>query len=132
MGSRVLVLEDDTVLARHLRRLLEREGYRVSVAGCVAEFVELASRETFDRILLDRSLPDGDGIEAWSAVRGCQWQARAVVMTALDGADVSRRANDLGIVAVFPKPVDLRELLRRLGTDEETPSTWAVAAAQTL
>jgi DNA-binding NtrC family response regulator len=111
MARRALILEDERVLRKHVARLLEREGYEVCAAETVGAFRELAGVGRYDVVLLDLSLPDGDGIRAWEQVSGGQPDAMALLMTAHGTADTACRAAAAGIVAVLPKPLDLRRLV---------------------
>jgi DNA-binding NtrC family response regulator len=111
MARRALILEDEKVLRKHLGRLLQREGFEVCAAASVQTFRDHVACERFDVVLLDLSLPDGDGICAWEQARGEQPAARAILMTAHGSADTARRAAASGIAAVLAKPLDLRALL---------------------
>ena len=108
---KILILEDDPVLTRQLRRLLTSRGYEVQHVGSVAAFVACAGSERFDTCLLDVSLPDGDGLEAWAAVRARQQDAVAVLMTAHGTMEVERRAAALDVRAMLAKPLDVPVLL---------------------
>lgn len=114
MGERLLILEDDRMLAKHLGRLFMSRGYRVRSVHSVAAFREATAEERFDALLLDLSLPDGSGLDAWDERRAYQHGAVAVLMTAYGAADVAARAADLGIRALIPKPLDLPRLLAAL------------------
>ncbi|MEZ4221946.1 MAG: ATP-binding protein [Polyangiaceae bacterium] len=59
-GSRVLLLEDDAGVRRALTRVLQHAGYGVVPTATVAEAIDRVSGESFDLLLTDASLPDGD------------------------------------------------------------------------
>jgi len=111
MARSILILEDETVLRKHLCRIFERRGFEVRGAGSVAEFLDAAADRRFDTVLLDVSLPDGDGLEAWALVRALQGDADAVVLTSQGLGDVGPRAARLGIRTLLSKPVDIPALL---------------------
>ena len=111
MARSILVLEDGAVLRKHLCRLLARRGFDVRGAGCVAEFLEAALDRPFDTVLLDGSLPDGDGLDAWALARGLQAGVEVFVLTAQNRGDVAPRADGLGIRTLLIKPVDLLALV---------------------
>jgi DNA-binding response OmpR family regulator len=117
MGERLLILEDDRMLAKHLGRLLASRGYQVRAVHSIAAFREATGEERFDALLLDLSLPDGNGLDAWDERRACQHGAVAVLMTAYGAADVAVRAAGLGIRALIPKPLDVPRLLAALQPD---------------
>ena len=121
MGRRILILEDEPLLTKHLRRLLVARGYEVQVAGTVGAFLVAARRQRFDALLLDLSLPDGDGLSAWAEARSAQAGAVAVMMTAFRSPEVTRRAEDLGIRALLPKPLEVPLLLAALSAEPLPP-----------
>ena len=61
--SRILIVEDDVVLARALKNWLERERLQVTCAITAANARRIIANEEVDMILSDLRLPDGDGIE---------------------------------------------------------------------
>src|SRR5258706_7190003 len=66
---RILVIEDEKKVARALREGLEAEHYEVHTAADGEEGFSLASRDSFDLVLLDLMLPRRDGIEVLTALR---------------------------------------------------------------
>jgi len=122
VGRRILILEDEPLLTKHLRRLLVARGYEVQVAGTVGAFLVAARRQRFDALLLDLSLPDGDGLSAWAEARSVQAGAVAVMMTAFRSPELARRAEDLGIRALLPKPLEVPLLLAALSAAPLAPS----------
>jgi DNA-binding NtrC family response regulator len=108
---RILILEADAVIRQHLACLFTGRGYVVHPADSVAAFVQAARAEAFDACLLDLALPDGDGLQAWDAVRDAQPNAIAVLMTPHRTAEVNQRAAALAVRATFQKPLDVRRLL---------------------
>ena len=121
VGRRILILEDEPLLTKHLRRLLAARGYDVHVADTVGAFLAAARRQRFDALLLDLSLPDGDGLSAWAEARSAQEGAVAVMMTACRSPEVARRAQDLGVRALLPKPLEVPLLLAALGAETPIP-----------
>jgi len=115
MQRRMLILEDDATLRKHLCRLLGRHGFEVHAVASVAAFLGWALRIRFHALLLDLSLPDGNGLEAWERARSAQSGAVVVLMTAYGNDDVASRAGGLGIQTLLPKPLDVPRLLAALG-----------------
>lgn len=114
MRRRMLILEDDVILRKHLCRLLSRHGFEVQAVSSVSAFLGRALRLRFHVLLLDLSLPDGDGLEAWERARPAQDGAVAVLMTAHGSEEVLSRAARLGIRTMLPKPLDVPSLLASL------------------
>jgi DNA-binding response OmpR family regulator len=69
MPPAILVVEDELLMRRTLQDLLQSEGFAVTTAGTIAEALGEVNRRTYDLILLDLILPDGDGIECCGRIR---------------------------------------------------------------
>lgn len=81
--ARVLVVEDNTVNQRLVRRMLERLGCEVDVAGDGHEALRKAQPFTFDLILMDWRLPGMDGLETTRLLRQSQVADHQVPIVAL-------------------------------------------------
>ena len=113
MAKRILVVEDSVLISSALRILLESNGYEVGVAGTAAEAVDAAAANHADVMLLDLTLPDGDGLSVMSdlAARGASVPV-TVAMTGHDDDITRARSLAAGCRAVLVKPVPVRDLLR--------------------
>ena len=111
----VLVVEDNVLVSDALRLLLSASGFRVSIAGTVAEALEVCSRGPPRLMLLDLTLPDGDGLGAVAALRERGTMPDVTVaLTGHDDPELSARCTSAGCAAVLVKPVPARELVRRV------------------
>ena len=112
----VLIVDDSPHVTGPLRILFEETGRRVSLATSVAEAVESCANERPDLMLLDVSLPDGDGLQVLAQLAGSS--SAPTVTVALTGHDDEQtvlRCRAAGCHDVLLKPVPVRELLRRAG-----------------
>ena len=110
----VLLVEDSELVTSALRILFEETGRRVRVAGTVAAAVAACEAEAPGLMLLDLTLPDGDGLSVVEALRGLAAAPRVTVaMTGHDDDETRRRCLDAGCADVLVKPVPTRELLAR-------------------
>ena len=116
MAKRVLVVEDSVLISSALRILLEANDYEVAIAGTVAEALEAASTIIPDVMLLDLTLPDGDGLSVLSDLfaRGVKLPV-TLAMTGHDDDITRHRCAAAGCSEVLVKPVPVRELLRIIG-----------------
>ncbi len=113
-GGRVLLVEDDAVLASLVERLLTGQGYEVVVAGSAHACVHTALTSEVDAIVLDRRLPDGDGLEVLDRLRARGVAVPTLVLTA-QGSLADRVAGlDRGADDYLVKPFEPDELLARL------------------
>lgn len=97
-----------------MRMLLEADGHEVRVAGTVADAVVACNEWTVDLMLLDLTLPDGDGLQVLAEAT-----ARPSVTVALTGWDepsVAKRCRAAGCHDVLLKPIPARTLLALTAT----------------
>jgi two-component system, OmpR family, response regulator len=111
---RILVIEDDREAAAYLVRGLTESGHRVDVASAGRQGLERARSERFDAMIIDRMLPELDGLSIVAALRAARDSTPVLVLSAL--GDVENRVEGLraGCDDYLPKPFALSELLARL------------------
>jgi two-component system OmpR family response regulator len=111
---RLLIVEDDALLADGLARTLRRSGH---TADCVtsAERALLAlEHDAFDVVLLDLGLPGSDGFELLARLRRGGNTVPVIVISARDALDDRVRGLDLGADDYLVKPFELEELEARV------------------
>ena len=96
-NSRVLIVEDETIVQLHLRTILKELGYVVSgVATTAAEALVSAAADTPDLVLMDIRLGEGrDGIEAARELRS-RYDLAVVFLTAYADEETVGRAEEIG------------------------------------
>lgn len=110
----VLIVDDSPHVTGPLRILFEETGRRVEVAGTVDEAVAACRRERPDLMLLDVTLPDGDGLAVIEQTTKAGTRPRVtVVLTGHDDEETVGPYRTAGAREVLLKPVAVRELLRR-------------------
>jgi len=113
--ARILIVEDSPLVTDAFRVLFREAGYDVDVAATVAEAIERGSAEAVDLMLLDLTLPDGDGLEVLEALRERRTLPRATLaMTGHDDSASRRRCLEAGCAQVLLKPLPIGELLRHI------------------
>ena len=111
---RLLIVEDNVRLAALMARLVGENGYATDIAASVEEAHAAIALADYDVILLDLSLPDGDGRDILNAVRQRQSHAYVLVVTAR-GDVVSRvSALNAGGDDYIVKPFSDEELIARI------------------
>ena len=126
MEHKILLLEDDISLIDGLAYSLDKNGYSVDVAQTVRQAYESLHKETYSLLLLDMTLPDGNGMDVCSFVRKQGNQVPIIFLTAMDEEVNVIRGLDSGADDYITKPFKLgelcsriRALLRRSGFCEE-------------
>lgn len=133
MTKKILVIDDDPLIIKTLKRYLRSVGYNIETAQSGREALEKAGKEDFDLIISDIRMPGMDGIETLKRIResGCQHskeKAPAIVITGYAGNDdVYRKSGELGIVECIYKPFELEEFIvaikKNLKIDDAQSST---------
>ena len=114
MGKHVLIVEDNEFARDAWRLLLQATGYRVSVAGTVAEALQVARAERPDLALLDLTLPDGESLSIIPQLLVEENPPIFVALTGHDSRDVADRCRMAGCADVLVKPVTSKELLAKV------------------
>jgi DNA-binding response OmpR family regulator len=121
LGEAILVVEDDTATRRFLADNLTADGYELLEAGSLAAVRKLFRRRAPNLIVLDLTLPDGDGLELIRELRGENRAAARVdpdlpllVLSGRAGELDRLRAFDRGCDDYLTKPFSYAELLARV------------------
>jgi DNA-binding response OmpR family regulator len=111
---RILIVEDDSGLARELRKRFRTEGYAVDIAnnGIDGEF--LGTEEAYDAIVLDLGLPRRPGLEVLRNWRNDELHTPVLILTARDAWHEKVEGFKAGADDYLPKPFHIEELLARV------------------
>jgi two-component system response regulator QseB len=111
---RILVIEDNERLARLVVDGLQRRGFSCDTALSLSGADDAMTSATYDAIILDLGLPDGDGIDWLMAARRYREIPPAIVQTARGALEDRVQGLDAGADDYVVKPVDVEELAARL------------------
>jgi DNA-binding response OmpR family regulator len=111
---RILVIEDEQKVAKALQEGLEAERYEVRMAADGEEGFSLASRDSFDMVLLDLSLPRRDGIDILTTLRRRRIATPVFILTARDAVEDRVLGLDRGADDYLVKPFTFPELFARI------------------
>ncbi len=112
---KILVVEDDKDLNRSVCSFLNMNGYGAVGSLCASDAYDEMYKYTFDLIISDIMMPDIDGFEFAGTVRSLNSDIPILFMTARDDFASKQRGFSAGIDDYMVKPVDLDELLLRIG-----------------
>jgi two-component system OmpR family response regulator len=119
---RLLVVEDDPSLGQVLRRALADDGYAVDLAAYAVDARHHLQTTTYDAVVLDLGLPDGDGLALCRDARAAGVTTPILVLTARDGLSDKVAGLDSGADDYLTKPFDFPELAARLRALLRRPS----------
>ena len=110
---RLLLVEDDPKLGPLLARVLAASGYTVTLAQDAAQARAVGGQD-LDLAVVDRMLPDGDGLEVCTSLRRADFDGPVLMLTAKAETKDRVQALDLGADDYLTKPFEMEELLARL------------------
>jgi DNA-binding response OmpR family regulator len=113
MNQDILIIDDDERLCEMLQQYLGKAGYHVEARSTIASGLRALKQESFDALVLDLMLPDGDGLDACRQLRA--FSTIPVLMLTARGEAMDRIIGlETGADDYLPKPFEPRELLARL------------------
>lgn len=111
LEKRILLVEDETIFAKAVKKHLERAKYKVDLAGDLAKAREHYKNNPPDLVLLDMRLPDGSGLDFLSEIKKSVNNTSVLVMSAYGQLEDAVSAMKLGASDYLKKPIDLEELI---------------------
>lgn len=111
---RLLLVEDDVMVASGIKLGLTDAGYTVDWVGSAERAEQALDKDTFDAAILDIGLPRVDGLELTRRVRARGLAMPVLILTARDALSDRVQGLDLGADDYMVKPFELPELLARL------------------
>lgn len=111
--AKVLLVEDDREIIENLTEYLSTEGYLVKSVNTQRDTMEILEKETFDLLLLDVTLKQGNGYGVCTAVKE-KYDLPVIFLTALDDEFSVVTGLDMGADDYISKPFRPRELVSRM------------------
>ena len=125
---RILLIEDEPEMARLVAGNIAKGGFLVDRVGSCEDARMALDVERFDLVLLDRRLPDGDGLSLLARIRARQPGAPVILLSALDQLDDKVRGLDAGADDYLTKPFFNDELMARIRAALRRPAAEPPAA----
>src|SRR5882762_6131793 len=118
---KLLLVEDDRETAEYLKKALAEASHTVDQAGAGRDGLMLAAGETYDVIVLDRMLPEIDGLAILRTIRASGVKTPVLLLTALGGIDDRVEGLEAGGDDYLVKPFAFAELLARVNALARRP-----------
>jgi DNA-binding NtrC family response regulator len=112
--AHLLVVDDESSARTTLALLLRKRGHRVAEAEDVVGAVKRLAEETFDLVVTDLRMPDGDGLDVLQAARAQADAPEVILLTAYAEWKSAKEAIRLGALDYFEKGQEPEELYRRI------------------
>ena len=110
MEKHILIIDDDFSLRQVMRRALSNSKTHLVEVGSISEAWVLIEKESFDLIICDVVLPDGDGLELVKKVKKKNSKQPFIIISAKSNLLTAIHANQLDVFEYLPKPLDLNDL----------------------
>lgn len=119
MAKNILIIDDEELIIRSLKKLLEKNGYSVFIAKNGQDALVMAEEESFDLIVADIRMPGLNGVETIQAIyEGLEQKGLkdipAIFITGYADEEIKRKAEALKPVAYIYKPFDIKELVDKV------------------
>jgi CheY-like chemotaxis protein len=113
MGKKILVVDDDDLVLIAIQELLTPLGFSVTSLASGQEALDAVSRDRFDLVILDVSMPEMTGFEVCQKVRQMESYAETPVLmlTARSGEEDRQRGMEVGANLYLPKPISPKRLI---------------------
>src|ERR1700733_8003549 len=111
---RILIIEDERELSQSIVAYLKRENYHCDIADKVSEGLYKMEAYDYDCIVLDISLPDGNGLRILKELKANKRSEGVIVISARDSLDDRVTGLNLGADDYLSKPFHLSELNARI------------------
>ena len=110
MKLRLAIVDDEEIVCRRLSQALTREDYEVEAFIIGRSFLERMVQQPFDIVFLDMRLPDLDGLEILSRVKGLRPETEVIIITGHKSVETAVEAIRNGAYHYISKPVNLAEI----------------------
>lgn len=111
---RALIVEDEPLLRESLERHLAQEGFTTDMAARKASAQQLITSGEYDLMLLDLSLPDGDGLDLLQTLKTTGADTATIILSARGELQDKVKGLELGSDDYLPKPFSMLELTARI------------------
>ena len=113
--TKLLIVDDDTIIRERLKSLLALDGYESFSAGDGKEGLQVFHQEEPQLVILDIKMPGMDGIEVLKRMKQTAIRSEVIMMTGHGGLETAIDAMKYGAFDYIPKPVDYSELEIAIG-----------------
>lgn len=119
MAKRILIIDDEELIVKSLKKLLEKNGFNVFAVKNGQDAVVVAEEEHFDLIVADIRMPGMNGVETVNAIYKSLQERKlnkipVIFITGYAEEGIKQEAKDMKPVAYIYKPFDISELVDKI------------------
>ena len=113
-GSRVLLVDDETIFTKNMSKLLKNRGYQVTAVNSGDGAIRELEQNHFDVIVLDLKMPGMDGIATLKEIMKLGLFTETLILTGHGSIDTALEAMKLGAYDYLTKPCEIDELVAKI------------------
>ena len=113
-GSRVLLVDDETIFTKNMAKLLKFRGYEVAAVNSGDAAIRELEQSRFDVIVLDLKMPGMDGIATLKEIMKLGLFTETLILTGHGSIDTALEAMKLGAYDYLTKPCEIDELVAKI------------------
>ena len=117
-GSRVLLVDDETIFTKNMSKLLKNRGYQVTAVNSGDSAIRELGQNHFDVIVLDLKMPGMDGIATLKEVMKLGLFTETLILTGHGSIDTALEAMKLGAYDYLTKPCEIDELISKIESSQ--------------
>lgn len=119
MPKKILVIDDEELIIKSLRKLLEKDGFTVFVAKNGQDALAMAEEESFDLIIADIKMPGMNGVETVQSIyeelhKKNLKTTPVIFITGYADEEIKKKAKTMKPIAYIYKPFDISELVDKV------------------
>ena len=113
-NNSLLILDDDQPFLKRLSVAMEKRGFNVFPASCMADFSKIIENERPNYAIIDLRLSDGTGLDAVESIRNVNPESKIIVLTGYGAIATAVAAVKIGAIDYLSKPADANDILNAL------------------
>ncbi|MCE5271568.1 response regulator [bacterium] len=118
-GLNIMLIDDDEGCLKVMSRALELFKFNNRQFNSPSRAIEAFRNGDFNLVVTDFKMGEMDGLEVIKQIKKIDPRIRVIMLTGLTGANSQSRAEDIGVYAYFPKPLDMKTFLGTISRLEE-------------
>jgi len=112
--AKILLVDDETVFANNMSKLLTRRGYQVKAVNSGDEALRALMDNSFDVMVLDLKMPGMDGIATMHEMKKLGLFTEVLILTGHGSIDTALEAIQMGAYDYVTKPCEIAELVSKI------------------
>jgi DNA-binding NtrC family response regulator len=114
IGSKILLVDDETLFTTNMSKLLNARGYRVTAVNSGDAAIQEMQEQDFDVVVLDLKMPGMDGITTLREIKKLDLFTETLILTGHGSIDTALEAVKLGAYDYLTKPCEIDDLVAKI------------------